>query len=55
MKEFGRAGPDAGCPVSLETLNDLRCADVPSILDLIRCFPELKRVRLALGGPDKAH
>lgn len=55
MKEFGRAEPDADCPVSLEDLGDLYRADPDSVLQSVRDFPEEKRVRLALFCYNRSH
>ena len=55
MREFGRAEADAVCPVSLETLNDLRGADPADFVAMIRDFSEEKSVRLALFCYNRAH
>lgn len=55
VRTLGQAEPDAECPVSLETLNDLRRLDAEAVLDAVRSLPELKRVRLALFCYNRAH
>ena len=55
MGEFGRAEPDALCPVSLDALGGLYRADRDTVLETVRDLPEEKRVRLALFCYNRAH
>lgn len=55
MAAFGPAEADVECPVSLETLNEMRASNPAEIADTIRDFSEAKRVRLALYCYNRAH
>ena len=55
MGEFGRAEPDAECPISLDSLGELYRSDEFAIPDMLQGVSELQRIRLALFCYNRAH
>lgn len=50
------AEPDVDCPVPFETLKKLTSAERPAdILEIVRAYPEVLRVRLALFCYNRSH